>query len=236
MEKKNRDKTITSVVYSVIRKGGKLLAFLAFLGFVGIDTAGIGSIIASLGVGLGLAVQGSLSNLAGGLIILVMRPFKLGDYIEAQGKSGTVEDIRIFYTHLKTPDNKVVLIPNGSLIGGNVINYSTKPTRRVDLTFDIDYAEDFKKSVALILDICSKHELILKDPAPTCRIAAWKESSIQLSCKVWVNNGDYWTVTFDLLETVYDEMNKAGIKIPYNQIEVSYRNALIQKEKETGEQ
>ena len=138
--------------------------------------------------------------------------------------------------NLSVKHNKVVLIPNGSLIGGNVINYSTKPTRRVDLTFDIDYAEDFKKSVALILDICSKHELILKDPAPTCRIAAWKESSIQLSCKVWVNNADYWTVTFDLLETVYDEMNKAGIKIPYNQIEVSYRNALIQKEKETGDQ
>ena len=139
MEKKNRDKTITKVGYSIIRKGGKLLVFLGFLGYVGIDTAGIGSIIASLGVGVGLAVQGSLSNLAGGLIILLMRPFRIGDYIEAQGEGGTVEDIQIFYTYIVTPDNKVIMIPNGSLANGNIRNYSTKEFRRVDFEFSISY-------------------------------------------------------------------------------------------------
>ena len=236
LTKRGVEKTIVQVIYYLSNKIVKLLLFLMAIGILGIDTSSLVGLITAAGLGVSLAVQGTLANFAGGILILFLRPFRVDDYIECQGTSGTVEDIRIFYTHLKTPDNKVVLIPNGSLIGGNVINYSTKPTRRVDLTFDIDYSEDFKKSEQLILDICSKHELILKDPAPTCRIAAWKESSIQLSCRAWVNNADYWTVTFDLLETVYDEMNKAGIKIPYNQVEISYRNALIQKEQETGQQ
>lgn len=236
LTKRGVEKTIVQVIYYLSNKIVKFLLFLMAIGILGIDTSSLVGLITAAGLGVSLAVQGTLANFAGGILILFLRPFRVDDYIECQGTSGTVEDIRIFYTHLRTPDNKVVLIPNGALIGGNVINYSTKPTRRVDLTFDIDYSEDFKKSEQLILDICSKHELILKDPAPTCRIAAWKESSIQLSCRVWVNNADYWTVTFDLLETVYDEMNKAGIKIPYNQVEISYRNALIQKEQETGQQ
>ena len=232
MIKRNVEKTIIQVVYYLSNKIVKLLLLLMAIGFLGIDTSSVAGLVTAAGLGLSLAVQGTLSNFAGGILILVLRPFKVDDYVECQGTSGTVEEIRIFYTHLRTPDNKVVLIPNGALIGGNVINYSTKATRRVDLVFSIDYEVDFKKAKDLILDICSKHQLILEDPAPAVRICEWAASSINLSCKVWVKNSDYWTVTFDLLETVYDEMNKAGIKIPYNQLEISYRDALKKQELE----
>ena len=232
MIKRNVEKTIVQVVYYLSNKIVKLLLLLMAIGFLGIDTSSVAGLVTAAGLGLSLAVQGTLSNFAGGILILVLRPFKVDDYVECQGTSGTVEEIRIFYTHLRTPDNKVVLIPNGALIGGNVINYSTKATRRVDLVFSIDYEVDFKKAKDLILDICSKHQLILEDPAPAVRICEWAASSINLSCKVWVKNSDYWTVTFDLLETVYDEMNKAGIKIPYNQLEISYRDALKKQELE----
>ncbi len=232
MIKRNVEKTIIQVVYYLSNKIVKLLLLLMAIGFLGIDTSSVAGLVTAAGLGLSLAVQGTLSNFAGGILILVLRPFKVDDYVECQGTSGTVEEIRIFYTYLRTPDNKVVLIPNGALIGGNVINYSTKATRRVDLVFSIDYEVDFKKAKDLILDICSKHQLILEDPAPAVRICEWAASSINLSCKVWVKNSDYWTVTFDLLETVYDEMNKAGIKIPYNQLEISYRDALKKQELE----
>lgn len=232
MIKRNVEKTIVQVVYYLSNKIVKLLLLLMAIGFLGIDTTSVAGLITAAGLGVSLAVQGTLSNFAGGILILFLRPFKVDDYIECQGTSGTVEDIRIFYTHLRTPDNKVVLIPNGSLIGGNVINYSTKATRRVDLVFAIDYEADYKLAKAIILDVCAKHQLILEDPAPAVRIAEWASSSINLSCKVWVKNENYWAVTFDLLETVYDEMNKAGIKIPYNQLEISYRDALKQQEKE----
>ena len=173
---KNRDKTITMVVYSIIRKGLKAIAFLAFLGYVGIDTAGIGTIIASAGVAVGLALQGSLSNLAGGIVILLMRPFKIGDYITAQGESGTVEEIKLFYSYLITPDNKVIMIPNGVLANGSIINYSTKEFRRVDFEFSISYDEDFEKAKKVIWDVIVSIENILTDPSPFVRVVS-KSSS-----------------------------------------------------------
>ena len=232
MIKRNVEKTIVQVVYYLSNKIVKLLLLLMAIGFLGIDTTSVAGLITAAGLGLSLAVQGTLSNFAGGILILFLRPFKVDDYIECQGQGGTVEDIRIFYTHLRTPDNKVVLIPNGALIAGNVINYSTKATRRVDLVFAIDYEEDFMRTKNLILNICSKHQLILEDPAPAVRICEWGDSAIKVSCKVWVKNENYWDVTFDLLETVYDEMKKEGIKIPFNQLEISYRDALKQQELE----
>lgn len=220
MEKKNRDKTITSVVYSVIRKGGKLLVFLGFLGYVGIDTAGIGTIIASLGVGVGLAVQGSLGNLAGGLIILVMRPFKIGDYIEAQGEGGTVEEIRIFYTYIVTPDNRVVMIPNGSLANGNIKNYSAKELRRVDFEFAISYEEDFERAKKVIWEVVENTENVLMDPQPFVRVVAHGDSAIKVVTRVWTKNENYWGVYFDMMESIKANFDKSNIEIPYNQIDV----------------
>ena len=157
MEKKNVEKTVVSVTYKVLRTGLKLLLFVLLLGFWGIDTSGIGALIASAGVAIGLAMQGSLSNLAGGILIVVLRPFRLGDYIEAQGEEGTVEEISIFCTYLVTPDNKTIMIPNGSLLNGNITNYSTKSVRRVDLLYSVSYGEDFERAKAAILDVISKN-------------------------------------------------------------------------------
>lgn len=220
MEKKKRDKTIMAVVYQVIRKGLKLLIFLAFLGYVGIDTAGIGTIIASAGVAIGLALQGSLANFAGGIIILIMRPFKLGDYIECQGESGTVEEINIFYTNLVTPDNKVVMIPNGALINGNITNYSRKELRRVDFTFSISYDEDFERAKEVILNVVNEMEKVLQKPAPFVRLNRHGESTIDICTRVWVNNSDYWDVYFDMMEQIKKKFDEAKIEIPYNQLDV----------------
>ena len=220
MEKKNRDKTITKVGYSIIRKGGKLLVFLGFLGYVGIDTAGIGSIIASLGVGVGLAVQGSLSNLAGGLIILLMRPFRIGDYIEAQGEGGTVEDIQIFYTYIVTPDNKVIMIPNGSLANGNIRNYSTKEFRRVDFEFSISYDEDFERAKKVIWEVIENTEFVLMDPQPFVRVKTHGESTINIVTRVWTKNEHYWDVYFDMMESIKTNFDKSNIEIPFNQLDV----------------
>lgn len=217
---KNRDKTITMVVYSIIRKGLKVIAFLAFLGYVGIDTAGIGTIIASAGVAVGLALQGSLSNLAGGIVILLMRPFKIGDYITAQGESGTVEEIKLFYSYLITPDNKVVMIPNGVLANGSIINYSTKELRRVDFEFSISYDEDFEKAKKVIWDVIGSIENILTDPAPFVRVVSHGESTINIVTRVWTKNENYWDVYFDMMEAIKQSFDNAKIEIPFNQLDV----------------
>ena len=224
MLKKERDKTITSVVYQIIRKGSKILLFIIFLGYVGVDTAGIGSIIASAGLAIGLALQGSLSNFAGGVIIIVMRPFKLGDYISAQGESGTVEDIRMFYTYLNTPDNKVVMIPNGILANGTMINYSTKELRRVDFEFGISYDEDFERAKQVIWDVIDNTENVLMDPKPLVRVNGQKDSCVSIAVKVWVKNSDYWNVYYDITETIKKEFDNANIEIPYNTLDINIKS------------
>lgn len=224
MEKKNRDKTITVLGYKVIRYGLKGLAVLCLLGFVGIDTAGIGTVIGSLGVGVGLAVNGTLSNLAGGIVILIMRPFGIGDYIEAQGEGGTVEEIGIFYTQLVTPDNRVVYIPNGSLSNGSVINYSKKDLRRVDFTFSISYDEDFEKAKKAIREVIENTSNVLLDPTPFIRVVSHGESTINISTRVWTKNANYWNVYFDMMEAIKKEFDSANIEIPYNQLDVHIKN------------
>ncbi|MBQ7333395.1 MAG: mechanosensitive ion channel, partial [Clostridia bacterium] len=175
---------------------------------------------ASLGVCAGLAVNGALSNLAGGVLIILTRPFRVDDYIEAQGHSGTVEDIHITCTKLRTTDNKVVYLPNGSLSSGSIVNYSEKDTRRVDFTFSIGYSDDFEKAKGIIMGILESHELTLKDPAPMVRVSGHGESSIDITARAWVMSADYWTVNFDVLEAVKTAFDKEGIEIPFNQLDV----------------
>ena len=224
MVAKNKDATITSLVFNLIRKLGKLVLFILFLGYVGIDTAGIGSIIASCAVAVGLALQGSLSNIAGWVIIIVMRPFKLGDYIDAQGVNGTVEDIHLFHTYLQTPDNKVVIVPNGPLANGNIINYSVKKTRRVDLVFSISYSDDIVKSINVIKQVVDNHPLILQDQDRFVRMSELASSSINIACRVWVKQENYWTVYFDLLNDVKAAFDANNITIPFNQLDVHVNN------------
>lgn len=224
MIKKNADKTATNVVYYLLNKGLKILIFAIAISTLGVDGASIAAVFAAAGLGIGLAVQGALSNFAGGVLVLIMRPFKLDDYIAAQGLEGTVEDIHLFYTYLRTPDNKVIMIPNGSLTNGNIVNYSTKKERRVDLTFNIDYTENYKDVEKIILDICNAHEHVLKDPAPFVRLGECAANSLDIICRAWVKNEDFWDVRFDLIDQIYAELKAKGIKIPYNQFEISYRN------------
>lgn len=223
-ENKNLDKTIGKTLAYIVKIGGKVIVLCCLLGYLGIDTAGISALIAALGVGIGLAVQGSLANFAGGVLIILTRPFKVDDFIEAQGVSGTVEDIHIIYTTLRTPDNKVVSIPNGTLANGTIINYSAKTTRRVDLVFSIAYESDYNKARNIILDLAGKHEKVLADPAPFCRLSEHADSALKISLKVWCEAADYWTIYFDLLEQVKESFDKENIVIPFNQLDVHINN------------
>lgn len=231
MIKRGRDMTVVVVTYRIIRYGLKIALFIVFLGYVGIDTAGIGTIIASLSVAVGLAVQGSLSNLAGWFVIIVMRPFKLGDYIEAQGNSGTVEDIRVFYTYIATPDNKVIMIPNGALANGNIINYSVKDLRRVDNVFQVSYGDDVSKAIEIIENILEANTMVLKDPEYFVKVSCCGAHGIDITVRVWVKNGDYWTVYFNLVSEVKSQFDANGITVPYNQIDVHMIEADKKDEK-----
>ena len=221
---KKIDKTIYRTLSYVAKVGLKVLVVIALIGYVGIDTSAITALIASLGVGVGLAINGTLSNLAGGILILITRPFKDDDYIDACGYSGTVEDIRICHTKLRTTDNKVIYLPNGKLSTSEIVNYSEKDLRRVDLTFSISYSDDFEKAKKVIEEVWNQNELILKDPAPSVRVSAQSASSIDLTAKVWCKNEDYWTVNFDMLEQVKTAFDQNGIQIPFNQLDVHIKN------------
>ena len=221
LRKKKKDDTIVNAVFSTYRKVLKFLAILVFLGVIGFDMTGISSIVASATVAIGLALQGSLSNIAGWVLIIVTRPFKLGDYIVAQGVEGSVEEINLFYTHLKTFDNKQVTIPNGNLSANVIINYSAKDVRRLDLQFEISYDEDANKVIEIISNVVNNHQLVLDKPAPFVRVGAYEKSSTVIYTRVWVKTPEYWDANWDLLEQVRKALNDNNIKIPYNKLEIN---------------
>ncbi len=221
---KRADPTVHNFLISLIRIGLYVLLIVTLIAIMGVPMASIVAVIASAGVAVGLALQGSLSNLAGGIMLLIFRPFKLGDFIDASGFSGTVMDIGIFYTTLKTGDNKAITIPNGSLMNDSVINYSVHETRRVDLTFGVAYGTDVEKVKSILLEEATKHDKALKDPAPFCRLSKQNESSLDFVLRVWVNSGDYWQVNFDLLERINARFEAEGIEIPFNQVDVNIKN------------
>ncbi len=222
-EKRNVDKTIARTIVYVFKLGMKIIVAICLVGYVGIETSGITALVTSFGVCVGLAVNGALSNLAGGVMIIITRPFKIDDYIEALGYSGTVEEIRITQTKLRTPDNKVVYIPNGTLSSAEIVNYSEKDVRRLDNTFSIAYNCDFEKAKQILTNICLEHELVLKDPAPFVRVSKHGSSSIDIVTRVWTKSEDYWTVNFDLLEKVKTEFDANGIEIPFEQLDVNIK-------------
>lgn len=223
-EKKNADKTVMKTLAYALKLVLKCVVVICLVGYLGIDTSGLTALVASFGVCVGLAVNGALANLAGGVLILLTRPFRVDDFIEAQGISGTVADIHITNTKIITGDNKVVYVPNGALANGNIINYSEKDTRRVDLEFSIAYSADADKAKAIIMDIFAKHELVLKDKDSFVRMAAHGASAIQIKARAWVNNADYWTVYFDVTEAVKAEFDKNGIEIPFDQLDVHIKS------------
>ena len=219
-ESKNIDKTVYRTLSYITKIGLKILVCVCLIGYLGLDTSGLTALIASLGVSVGLAINGTLSNFAGGVLMLITRPFSDDDYISACGYEGTVEDIFICNTKIRTVDNKVVFIPNGKLSTSEVVNYSKKETRRVDQVFSVSYSTDFEKAQAILKKVCDENPLILKDPAPTIRMSAHSASSIDIKTMAWCKTADYWTVYFDMLESVKKAFDENGIEIPFNQIDV----------------
>ncbi len=221
------DKTLVKTLTYVGKIAAKIVVAICIIGYLGIDTSGLTALVTSLGVCAGLAVNGALSNLAGGVLIIFTRPFRVDDYIEVEGSgiSGTVEEIRIVTTKLCTPDNKVIYVPNGALSNSNIINYSEKNTRRVDFVFSISYESDFELAKELVLALLSSHELVLSDPAPFARVSEHGASSISITARAWVKSEDYWTVKWDITEACKKMFDENNIEIPYNKLDVNIKNS-----------
>ena len=224
LEKKGIDKTLSRTLIYVAKLISKSVIVVCLIGYLGIDTSAIVALIASLGLCIGLAVNGALSNVAGGVLIIVTRPFNVDDYIEAQGVSGTVNEIRMTNTKLITPYNKVVYIPNGELANGNIINYSATGTRRVEFVFGIDYSSDLDKAKEIIRNILESDERVLKDKDVFVRLSEHGDSSLKIKARAWTKSSDYWNVYFDTLEAVKAGFDKNGIHIPFNQLDVHIKN------------
>ena len=231
-QKKHADETLSRVGTQAARIVLKVLVVVCLIAYLGFEIAAISAVISSIGIGISLAVQGTLGNFAGGVIIIVMRPFKIGDYIVSNGQEGTVEDIKLFYTHIVTNDNKAVVIPNGTLANNVIVNASAKDTRRVDIVTQVAYGSDVKLVKELIKKVCDENELAFKDPAPFVEMSELNESSLDFTVRVWCNRPDYWTVKFALLDNIKKDLDENGIEIPYNQIDVHVKKESTETVKE----
>lgn len=221
LNKRKVEPSIQSFLKSIVNITLLVLLFLAVIGQLGIELTSFAALLASAGVAVGMALSGNLSNFAGGVIILVFRPYKVGDYIEAStGASGTVTDIQIFHTVLTTPDNKVIFAPNGAMSGAVVTNYSRKDIRRVDFSFGVEYGTDFKQAQTILMEVINKDSRILKDPAPFVELGTLADSSVNITVRVWVKAADYWDVNFDMNKNVYTIFNERGISFPFPQLTV----------------
>ena len=222
MKRGEVDKTLISFVCNLVYV--LLLAFvvIAAINKLGIQTTSFIAIIGAAGLAIGLALQGSLANFAAGVLMIIFRPFKVGDLIEGGGTAGTVEEIQIFATQLKSADNKTIIVPNSKILGGNIVNYSTKETRRVDMTFGIGYEDDIDKSRSVIQGIINKDERVLKDPAPLVVVSELADSSVNFTVRVWTKSADYWGVFFDTTEAVKKQFDAEEISIPFPQQDVHH--------------
>ncbi len=214
------DSSLRSFLVSFINIVLGILLVITIASVLGAPVTSFLTILASCGVAIGLALQGALSNFAGGIMILLFKPFKVGDYIDAAGESGTVQEISVVYTVLLTPDNKRITIPNGSITNSVVENYSAEDIRRVDLTFSADYGSDMNTVKSVIESEIAKHPLALNDPAPFVRLANRGDSSLDYTVRVWCKTADYWTLHFDLSESITAAFKENNISIPYPQLDV----------------
>lgn len=218
--KRNIDPSVKTFVGSLVNVTLMILLTISVVGALGVQTTTFAALLASAGVAIGMALSGNLSNFAGGLIILLFKPYKVGDYIESQGVGGTVKEIQIFHTILITPDNRNIFIPNGSLSSGVVVNTSNETTRRVDWTFGVEYGSDYDKVRNVILSVLSKDSRIFTDPAPFIELTQLADSSVNFVVRVWVKSSDYWGVYFAINKEIYATFNEAGIGFPFPQLTV----------------
>ena len=220
LDRRNLDPSIKTFLKSFVNIHLTVLLVVAVVSALGVNTTSFAALLASVGLAAGMALSGNLQNFAGGLLILLLKPFKVGDYIEAQGMAGTVKEILIFHTVLTTVDNKVVYLPNGALSSGNITNYSRMEQRRVDLTVSVEYGQDIDQVKQVLSEVFSADERILTDPAPFVALSQLAESSVNLTVRLWVKAPDYWGVFFDTQERIYAEFNRQGISFPFPQITV----------------
>lgn len=220
LERRNVEPTVQSFLKSFINITLLILLILTVVSTLGVNTTSLAALLASAGLAVGMALSGNLQNLAGGIILLLFKPYKVGDYIEAQGVSGTVKAIQIFHTILTTPDNKELFIPNGALSSGNITNYSKNDLRRVDMVVSVEYGTDTEKVKQVTQELLRSDSRILKDPAPFVAVNELGDNGVFFSIRVWVNGSDYWNVFFDTNERIYNEFNKQGIGFPFPQIQI----------------
>lgn len=220
LAKRDIDAGVQTFVKSLVNILLTILLIVAVIGKLGVETTTFAALLASAGVAIGMALSGNLQNFAGGLIVLLFRPFKVGDWIEGQGVSGTVREIQIFHTILTTADNKVIYIPNGALSSGTVTNYSREDTRRVDWVIGVEYGENYDKVESTVRRIIADDSRILNTPEPFVALHALDASSVNVVIRVWVKSGDYWGVYFDMNKNIYSVFNKEGIGFPFPQLTV----------------
>lgn len=224
LNKRNVDPTIIPTLKGVVNVGLMIALLLAVIGMVGIDTTSLIAVFGAAGLAIGLALQGSLSNFAGGILILTLKPFKAGDFVEVNGQLGSVHAVTIINTVLKTPDNKTIYLPNGAVAGANITNFTHEDTRRLDKVFGIGYGDDFDKAKGIIMDIIKADERIMKDPEPFARVGNLGDSSVDITVRVWVKTAEYWDVNWDLIENVKKQFDAQGISIPFPQRDVHIFN------------
>ncbi|HHT69195.1 MAG TPA: mechanosensitive ion channel [Firmicutes bacterium] len=218
------DESLRSFIGPLVSMVLKILLVLTVAATVGIEITTFAAILGAASLAIGLAFQGSLSNFAGGVLILLFRPFKVGDFIEASGFSGTVREIQVFHTILTTPDNQKVIIPNAQLSNASAINYSAFDTRRANLQIGVSFNSDIKRAKEVIRQVADNNPLVLQDPAPVVAVGAHGDHGYIVYVRLWAKNSDYWTMRFNFLEDIVDAFNEAGIEIPYQQLDVHVRS------------
>lgn len=224
MEKRNVDATLRQFLGSLLSMLLKIMLVISVISMVGVEMTSFVAILAAAGLAVGMALSGTLQNFAGGVMIVLFKPFKVGDFIDAQGHMGTVKDIQIFNTILKTPDNKTIIIPNGGLSTSSMTNFSTEPTRRVDFTFGIGYSDDIDKAKTVLMSVIKEDSRIHPEPAPFIAVSELADSSVNFAVRVWADAADYWGIFFDTTEKVKKAFDKEGISIPFPQTDVHLFN------------
>ena len=220
LDNKYTDGNLAPFLRGIFKTTLRALLYISVLGMIGIEMTSFIAILGAAGLAVGMALSGTLQNFAGSVIILLFKPYKVGDFIEAQGYMGSVKEIQIFNTVLTTPDNKTVILPNGSLSNSNMTNFSTQPTRRVDWSFGIAYGESADTAMKVLKDLCDADDRIHKDPEVFIALSALADSSVNFTVRAWVNAEDYWGVHFDINKRVYEEFEKHGLSFPFPQMDV----------------
>jgi small conductance mechanosensitive channel len=225
MTKAKMDEMLVKFVGSIAYYALLAFVIIAAISQLGVQTTSVIAVFGAAGLAIGLALQGSLANFAAGVMLIVFKPFKVGDYVEAAGIAGTIEGIMIFNTRLKTPDNKVVWVPNGKIFDGNIVNYNASETRRVDMVFGCSYEDDLTKAKSILEELLKSDDRILEDPVATVKVSALADSSVNFNVRPWVKTADYWGVYWDMTEKVKLRFDEEGISIPYPQRDVHVHQA-----------